>query len=48
MLERCKKAGVRAELIAIKGAPHGFWHQPNWAADTINQAAEFFHDVLGH
>jgi acetyl esterase/lipase len=47
MLTACKRAGVRASLITLKGAPHGFWHQPTWAADTITQAAAFFHDVLG-
>ena len=48
MLERCKKADVRASLITLKGVPHAFWNQPKWAADTITQAAAFFHDVLGH
>jgi len=48
MLERCQKAGVRAELITMKGAPHGFWHQPTWAEDTITKAAAFFHEVLGN
>jgi arylsulfatase A len=48
MLERCRKAGVRADLITMKGAPHGFWHQPAWADDTILKASAFFHDVLGN
>jgi acetyl esterase/lipase len=48
MLERCKKVGVRASLISLKDVPHGFWNNPKWAADTITQAADFFHDVLGH
>lgn len=47
MLELCKKAGARATLSTFKGAPHGFWNQPKYQADTIQQAADFFHDVLG-
>lgn len=48
MLERSKKLGVRASLISLPGAPHGFWNQPKYAPDTITQAADFFHDVLEH
>jgi pectinesterase len=48
MLAKCQGAGVRAALITLKDAPHGFWNQPQWAADTIAQAAEFFHQVLGN
>jgi acetyl esterase/lipase len=48
MLERCQKLGVKASLIAMPGVPHGFWNQPKWAADTITQAAAFFHEVLGN
>jgi acetyl esterase/lipase len=48
MLERCKKVGVRASMITVKGAPHAFWNLPKWQTDTITQAADFFHDVLGH
>jgi acetyl esterase/lipase len=48
MLERCKSVGIRASLLTFEGAPHGFWHQPKWAEDTIAQAAKFFHDVLGN
>ena len=47
MLERCRKAGVRASLITVKDAPHPFWNLAKWAPDTIAQAAAFFHDVLG-
>ena len=46
MLARCKKIGVPASLITIEGAPHGFWMQPQWAANTVKQSAEFFHSVL--
>jgi acetyl esterase/lipase len=47
MLARCKKAGVPASMITVGGeAPHGFWMQPQWAADTVKQSAEFFHSVL--
>ena len=48
MLELCQKVGVRSSLISLKGVPHGFWNQPTWSADTINQSAAFFHDVLGN
>jgi pectinesterase len=48
MLERCQKAGARASLITLQGAPHSFWHQPQWAADTIAKSAAFFHEVLGN
>jgi pectinesterase len=48
MLERCKKAGVPADLITIDGAPHGFWNLPQWSAETIEKAAKFFHSVLDH
>ncbi len=46
MLERAKQVGVRAELITIEGAPHGFWNQAKWAADTLENSARFFHSVL--
>ena len=46
MLERCRKAGVAASLITVEGAPHGFWMQPQWAATTVKESAEFFHSVL--
>jgi acetyl esterase/lipase len=48
MLESCKMLGVRASLITMKGIPHAFWNQPKYEPDTITQAADFFHDVLGH
>jgi acetyl esterase/lipase len=48
MLERCQKAGVRSKLITVTGAPHNFWHQDAWGPETINQAAAFFHEVLGN
>jgi pectinesterase len=48
LLERYQKAGARASLVTYEGAPHGFWHQDKWSADTIAQAARFFHDVLGN
>lgn len=48
MLERCKKAGVRAPMVTVKNAPHAFWNMPKWAPDTIAQAAAFFHSVLGN
>jgi len=48
MLQQCQKLGVLSSLIDLKGAPHGFWNQPKWAAETISQAAAFFHKVLGN
>ncbi len=48
MLEQCKKIGVRASLITMKGISHAFWNQPKYQPDTIAQAAAFFHDVLGN
>jgi acetyl esterase/lipase len=41
-------AGARRSLITLKDAPHGFWNEPQWAADTIAQAAEFFHQAMGN
>ena len=46
MLERCKKLGVPAELVTIDGAPHAFWNMPQWANETIDRSARFFHSVL--
>lgn len=46
MLERCRKAGVPAEMVTIDGAPHGFWNLPQWSAETIEKSARFFHSVL--
>jgi pectinesterase len=46
MLERCKQAGVPADLVTIDGAPHGFWNMPQWSAETIEKSARFFHSVL--
>jgi arylsulfatase A len=46
MLERCKKAGVPAEMVTIDGAPHGFWNMPQWSAETIEKSARFFHAML--
>jgi acetyl esterase/lipase len=48
MLARCKKAGVAAEMVTIDGAPHGFWNLPQWAGETIERSAKFFHSVLDH
>jgi acetyl esterase/lipase len=46
MLERSKKAGVRAELVGLEGAPHAFWNPGKWHDETIERAATFFHSVL--
>jgi acetyl esterase/lipase len=46
MLERCKKAGVPADMVTIDGAPHAFWNMPQWSAETLDRAATFFHSVL--
>ena len=47
MLERCKKLGIPAELVTIDGAPHAFWNLPQWAAETIDRSARFFHSKMG-
>ena len=47
MLERCKKLGIPAELVTIDGAPHAFWNMPQWAAETIDRSARFFHSKMG-
>ncbi len=46
MLERCKAAGVRAELVRVPEAPHAFWNNAKWQGDTVKRAAEFLHSVL--
>jgi dipeptidyl aminopeptidase/acylaminoacyl peptidase len=48
MLERCKKAGVPADMVTIDGAPHGFWNMPQWSGETIEKSARFFHSALDH
>jgi acetyl esterase/lipase len=47
MLQQCRKLGIRSSLIDLKGVPHGFWIRTR-AAETISQAAAFFHEVLGN
>ena len=46
MLERCKKAGVEADLLVVEGAPHAFWNMQQWSQETIDKSARFFHSVL--
>ncbi len=46
MLERCRKAGVSAELVTIEDAPHAFWNGEKWFGDVIEKSAEFSHAML--
>jgi arylsulfatase A len=46
MLERCKKAGVQADMVVMDGAPHAFWNMQQWSQETIDKSARFFHSVL--
>ncbi len=46
VLERCKKLGIPAELVTIDGAPNTFWNMPQWATETLDRSARFFHSVL--
>jgi len=43
-----KKAGLKADMVTVDGAPHAFWNMPQWSAETIEKSARFFHSVLDH
>jgi pectinesterase len=46
LLATYRKAGARAELVKVDGAPHAFWNG-QWFEDSVARAAAFFREHLG-
>ncbi len=47
LLAKYRKAGVAAELVKIKDAPHAFWNGGEWFAETMDRSVKFFRATLG-
>jgi dipeptidyl aminopeptidase/acylaminoacyl peptidase len=48
MTAKLKTAGVSVELFTAESAPHTFWANPRWSAETLDAMERFLRELSGY